>query len=82
MIKQIGQIERMKECAEGIDQDVKLGIFHLLPDRLSKAGAHAKDLALMRHGKRRIRNRKIDGPAHRVKLSYRHLMKKLPAKID
>ena len=70
MIQQVSQIERMKECAKGIDQDVKLGIFHLLPDCLRKAGAHAKDLALMRDRKWRIGNGEIDGPAHGVKLKY------------
>jgi hypothetical protein len=70
MIQQIRQIQRVKEGAKGIDQDVKLGIYHPLPDPLGKARTQAEDFALMRNGKRRSRNGKIDGPTHGVKLKH------------
>lgn len=66
--QQIGKIQRMKDRPKRIDQDVKLSVPHLLPNRLGKAGTHTQDFALVGNREPGFGNREIDRPAHGVKL--------------
>ena len=77
LLQQVCEIYGMKDRSKGIDEGVKLGITHLLADGLSEAGSHAQDFALVRNRERKIGNRKINGPAHQVKVAKRTLFPRL-----